>query len=171
MIARWHQLRHKQFSINFIDVFVEYVYRQKGDKAGKSKNERENPTDTRYMGVRMKPRLRKKASFGSLQPESRATGTLPTVRWQQSWMWWFRCQVSVAQWSVERRSTNLKAMGSIPVWGQQVSYLTSVANQAKTVFLYGSTVWKSPIVGIEPATFCSKSAALTTAPRKKNFLK
>ena len=31
--------------------------------------------------------------------------------------------------------------------------------------VYGPTVWKSPIVGIEPATFRSESAALTTAPR------
>ena len=37
--------------------------------------------------------------------------------------------------------------------------------QAKTAFLHGPTVWKSPIVGIEPVTFCSESAALTTAPR------
>ena len=45
------------------------------------------------------------------------------------------------------------------------NYLTSVAKQAKTAFLHGPTVWKSPIVGIEPATFRSESAALTTAPR------
>ena len=45
------------------------------------------------------------------------------------------------------------------------TYLTSVAKQAKTAFLHGPTVWKSPIVGIEPATFRSESAALTTAPR------
>ena len=30
----------------------------------------------------------------------------------------------------------------------KVSYLTSVAKQAKTAFLHGPTVWKSPIVGI-----------------------
>ena len=40
-----------------------------------------------------------------------------------------------------------------------VSYLTSVAKQAKTAFLLGPTVWKSPIVGIEPKTFRSESAA------------
>ena len=40
-----------------------------------------------------------------------------------------------------------------------------MAKQAKTAFLHGPTVWKSPIVGIEPATFRSESAALTTAPR------
>ena len=45
------------------------------------------------------------------------------------------------------------------------NYLTSVAKQAKTAFLHGPTVWRSPIVGIEPATFRSESAALTTAPR------
>ena len=45
------------------------------------------------------------------------------------------------------------------------NYLTSVAKQAKTAFLHGPTVLKSPIVGIEPATFRSESAALTTAPR------
>ena len=44
------------------------------------------------------------------------------------------------------------------------NYLTSVAKQAKTAFLHGPTVWKSPIVGIEPATFRSESAA-QTAPR------
>ena len=43
--------------------------------------------------------------------------------------------------------------------------LTSVAKQAKTAFLHGPTVWRSAIVGIEPATFRSESAALTTAPR------
>ena len=32
----------------------------------------------------------------------------------------------------------------------KVSYLTSVAEQAKTSFLHGPTVWKSPILGIEP---------------------
>ena len=47
----------------------------------------------------------------------------------------------------------------------KVSYLTSVAKQAKTAFLHGPTVWKSPIVGIEPATFRSESAAQTTALR------
>ena len=47
----------------------------------------------------------------------------------------------------------------------KVSYLTSVAKQSKTAFLHGPTVWKSPIVGIEPATFRSESAALTTAPQ------
>ena len=46
-----------------------------------------------------------------------------------------------------------------------MSYLTSVAKQAKTAFLHGPTVWKSLIVGIEPATFRSESAALATAPR------
>ena len=30
----------------------------------------------------------------------------------------------------------------------KVSYLTSVAKQAKTAFLHGPTVWKSPIVGL-----------------------
>ena len=43
-----------------------------------------------------------------------------------------------------------------------VSYLTSVVKQAKTAFLNGLTVWKSPIVGIERTTFRSESAALTT---------
>ena len=43
----------------------------------------------------------------------------------------------------------------------------SVAKQAKTAFLQGPTVWKSPIVGIEPATFRSESAALTSAPRDR----
>ena len=47
----------------------------------------------------------------------------------------------------------------------KVSYLTSVAKQANIAFLQGPTMWKSPIVGIEPATFRSESAALTTAPR------
>ena len=54
------------------------------------------------------------------------------------------------------------------IFGKSVSFwatLTSVAKQAKTAFLHGPTVWKSPIVGIEPATFRSESAALTTAPR------
>ena len=41
------------------------------------------------------------------------------------------------------------------------NYLTSVAKQAKTAFLHGPTVCRSPIVGIEPATFRSESAALT----------
>ena len=40
------------------------------------------------------------------------------------------------------------------------NYLTSAAKQAKTAFLHGPTVWKSPIVGIEPATFRSKFKAL-----------
>ena len=40
-----------------------------------------------------------------------------------------------------------------------------MAKQAKTAFLQGPTVWKSPINGIKPATFRSESAALTTAPR------
>ena len=40
--------------------------------------------------------------------------------------------------------------------------LMSVAKQAKIAFLHGPTVWKSPIAGIEPATFRSESAALTT---------
>ena len=45
-------------------------------------------------------------------------------------------------------------------------YSTSVAKQAKTAFfIHGPTVWKSPNVGIVPATFRSESAALTTAPR------
>ena len=39
-----------------------------------------------------------------------------------------------------------------------------MAKQAKTAFLHGPTVWKSPIVGTEPTTFRSKSDALTTAP-------
>ena len=38
----------------------------------------------------------------------------------------------------------------------------SVAKQAKTAFLHGPAMWKLPIVGIEPATFRSKSAAHTT---------
>ena len=50
------------------------------------------------------------------------------------------------------------------------NYLTSVAKQAKTAFLHGPTVWKSPIVGIEPATFRSESAALTTAPRDPTLI-
>ena len=50
----------------------------------------------------------------------------------------------------------------------KVSYLTSVAKQAKTAFLRWPTVWKSPIVGIEPATFRSESATLTTAPQDPN---
>ena len=65
------------------------------------------------------------------------------------------------------REENL--IGMIPTRASlriKVSYLTSVAKQAKTAFLHGPTVWKSPIVGIEPATFRSESAALTTAPRK-----
>ena len=40
--------------------------------------------------------------------------------------------------------------------------LTSVAKQAKIAFLHGLTVWKPLIVRIEPATFYSESAALTT---------
>ena len=47
--------------------------------------------------------------------------------------------------------------------------IISEAKQAKAAFLHGPTVWKSPIVGIEPATFCSESAALTTAPRDLIF--
>ena len=47
----------------------------------------------------------------------------------------------------------------------KVSYLTLVTKQAKTAFLHGPTVWKSPIVGIELATFRSESAELTTVPR------
>ena len=42
------------------------------------------------------------------------------------------------------------------------SYLTAVSKQAKTAFLLGPMVWKSPIVGIEPATFRSESAARFT---------
>ena len=38
----------------------------------------------------------------------------------------------------------------------KVSYLTLVAKQAKTAFIHGPTVWKSPIVGIEPTTFRSE---------------
>ena len=43
--------------------------------------------------------------------------------------------------------------------------VSSVAKQAKTTFLQGPTVRKSPIDGIEPGTFRSESATLTTAPR------
>ena len=35
----------------------------------------------------------------------------------------------------------------------------------KDCLITWAEVWKSPIVGIEPATFRSESAALTTAPR------
>ena len=42
------------------------------------------------------------------------------------------------------------------------NYLSSVAKQAKTAFLQGPTMWKSPI---KPATFRSKSAALIFAPQ------
>ena len=41
----------------------------------------------------------------------------------------------------------------------KVSYLTSVAKQAKTAFLHGPTVWKSPIVGIEPMNFSGSSSS------------
>ena len=43
--------------------------------------------------------------------------------------------------------------------------ILSVAKQASTASLHGPTVWKLPIVGIEPATFRSESATLTTAPQ------
>ena len=56
-------------------------------------------------------------------------------------------------------------LATVKVRPVKVSYLTSVAKQAKNAFLHGPTVCKSPIVGIEPATFRSESAALTTAPR------
>ena len=58
-------------------------------------------------------------SFGSLQPESQATATLSAVQWWRSWMWWFRCGVSVAQW-LERQCANPKAMGSIPIWANSI---------------------------------------------------
>ena len=47
----------------------------------------------------------------------------------------------------------------------KVSYLRSVAKQARLPSYGGPTVWKSPVVGIEHATFRSQSAVLTTAPR------
>ena len=47
----------------------------------------------------------------------------------------------------------------------KVFYLTTVVKQAKTAFLHGPAVWKSPIVGIEPATIRSESTALTTVQR------
>ena len=44
-----------------------------------------------------------------------------------------------------------------------LNILTLVTKQAKTAFLHGPTVCKLSIVGIEPATFCSEIAALSTS--------
>ena len=67
------------------------------------------------------------------------------------------CKVEAQYVSSVHRGDNFRfAQFSVKV-KVKVSYLTSVAKQAKTAFLHGPTVCKSPIVGIEPATFRSEA--------------
>ena len=104
----------------------------------------------------------------------------PEVRRSWTWMLWIRAWraliLSYASTNIRLTATAIYGLPPLLLsfavcmfvntkgWGTG-NYLTSVAKQAKTAFLHGPTVWKSPIVGIEPATFRSESAALTTAPR------